>query len=196
MPNGRRPPSRLHNLNGSGPGTQQPAPVSSGRIAQRQPRQEFDPARVPAGYDPGYWHMALLFRDLAMADDINLRAGVPVIYAEIMRIFAWFDLEHGSRPFRRRGDGKVERTYAQMYRDGTGRQIAWRDVGEAIVREFWSRRWDDQALSYFCDMDILQQMAHYVCNHWENERFRRQREAHPRPAPEVRQWHRPQKEAR
>lgn len=190
MANGRRPPSRLREMSGSGSRDYAPAP--SGQAPQRK---SFDPTRTPAGYDPGYWHLALLFRDLAMKDDINLRAGVPVIYAEIKRIFEWFGLEQGSRPFRKRGDGKVERTYAQMYRDGDGSRVAWLDVGEAVVREFWSRVWDDDALSDFCDMDVLTRMTWEVCNHWESARGRAHAKAHPQPRPEPMKFrHRPDKE--
>ena len=157
--------------------------------AEAQPqRRSYDPTRAPAGYDQDYWGMALLFRDKAMADDINLRAGVPVIYTETRRMFEWFDLEHGSRPFERRGDGHVERTYAQVYRDGTGKQLTWQEVGYAIIEEFWDRYWDDDALQYFCDLDVFLEIADYVVTKWLNKRGRAWLARQPKKEPQPMEW--------
>lgn len=164
-------------------------PLRPGASVPPAPRRTpYDPAKAPAGYDSDYWGMAVLFRDLAMKDDINLRAGVPVIYGELRRMFEWFDLEHGSRAFQKRGDGEVELTYADMYRDGDGKVLSWVAVGYAIIEEFWSRVWDDDALVYFCDMDILMSMAQRVCERWQASRFRASRIREPEP--EIMTWNR------
>ena len=165
-----------------------PAPES--RPAPRKKWKEFDPAYVPEGAQPDYWHLAILFRDLALKDDITLRGGVPIIYDAIRQAFARFDLENGSRPFQRRGDGTVELTFAQVYRDGEGDRRPWPQVGEAVVREFWRRQWDSDALDYFCDIEILSQMVTRVCERWLGQRLRAKAAASPRPTPEPMTWSR------
>lgn len=163
---------------------QRPAPE---RPAQR--KQPYDPAVAPAGYDQDYWGMAVLFRDRAMKD-VNLRVGPPVIYGEMRRVFEWFDLEHGSRAFQKRGDGTVEKTFGQMYRDGKGSRQTWVQVGYAVIEEFWSRRWDDDALTWFCDKDVIERMATVVCERWLSQRMKARRAATPLPEPEPLQWNR------
>ena len=145
-------------------------------------RGSWDRARVPDGYHPAYWHLALLFQDLAMADGISLRAGVPVVYAEMRRAFAWFGLEGGTRAYQERGDGTVELTFAQVYRDGAGRPLTWQQAGEAIVQEFWTRQWDSGALECFCDPGVLTEVARAVFGRWHGQRITaelRSRAAHP-----------------
>lgn len=149
----------------------------------------YDPTRAPAGYDQDYWGMAVLFRDLAMKD-VNLRAGVPVIYGELRRIFEWFDLEHGSRPFQKRGDGFVEIKFGGMYRDGAGKRLTWVQVGYAIIREFWSRNWDDDALAYFTDKEIFERIAARVVERWLTERQRAKLAARPQQEIQPMTWNR------
>ena len=168
------------------------APSSQPEHPPQQPKRRGprDETVAPAGYDQNYWGMAVLFRDRAMKDDINLRAGVPVIYGEIRRVCEWFDLEHGSRPFQTKGDGTTEKTFAQVYRDGTGKQLTWVEVGYAIIEEFWCRVWDDAALSHFCDMDVFMFIARYVCEGWSGQRMRAHFKAHPPPTPDIETWNR------
>jgi hypothetical protein len=162
----------------------------AGSARQTTRPARFDPAHVPDGAHPGYWHAAILFRDLALENGVSLRAGVPVIYAEIRRVFEWFDLEGGTRAFWQRGDGTVELTFAQVYRDAAGRRLPWAEVGEAIIREFWNRQWDSSALEYFCDPDVLTEVARYACEEWQLLRLKTARRESPPPAPQPVTWNR------
>lgn len=163
-------------------------PTPGYQASQQTRRQPYDPTRAPAGYDQEGWHLALLFRDLAEKDGVSLRAGVPVIYGELSRVFERFDLEHGSRAFQKRGDGHVERTFGQMYRDEKNRPVPWLRVGEAVIREFWSRYWDADALTYFCDLDVFEEMATRVCERWLAQRMKAMRTTES--APEPMKWNR------
>lgn len=169
-----------------------PQPGRAPRREQPQRKQAYDPTRAPAGYDQDYWGMAVLFRDLAMKD-VNLRAGVPVIYGELRRAFEWFDLEHGTRAFQKRGDGTVEKTFADMYRDASNRPVTWVQVGYSAIEEFWSRAWDDDALTWFCDKEVLEQMVNRVCERWLASRMRARRagrKIEPKPLEWNREGHR------
>lgn len=170
-------------------GGARPAPSREAGPQQYPQKQPYDPGRAPAGYDQDYWGMAVLFRDLAMKD-VSLHVGPPVIYGELRRVFGWFGLEHGSRAFQTRGDGTVEKTFAQVYRDGDGKALTWVQVGYAIIEEFWSRVWDDAALSWFCNTDVFEQMATRVCERWLSERHAARLATCPAPEPEALAWNR------
>jgi len=168
-----------------------PAPAASRPAAPRQP---FDRDRCPAGYDPDVWHLALRFEQSAKADGIELRAGRPVIYAEIDALVT----HHGLRgkTYRHRADRCRKRFLSELLADHcwlhlpelerasrAEADITWAQMVEVIMREFWSRIWDEHALDHF--RQHFQEYGQMALDHWRSLGIMQDIASQP-PAPRVR----------
>lgn len=139
------------------------------------PHEQRAPGPPPDTPDSKYRHLALYFRDQAAKDRIQLRLGPVLIEREIRQAFAALDVEGGSRKF------EDDLTYAQVYRDGTGKELPWYEVAERVIDEFWTYVWDKHAVSYFCDHERLDALFWAVCRRWQNARAKPARRAAPEP---------------
>lgn len=158
-------------------------PQRPGHVNQRPaspvPARREPPSRdrCPAGWDEGTWHLTLLFEQYARADDIRLRAGRPVIYADLdamvrdtgsrRRLFA-----HETEPCTRRllPADRADRCWyhwppheplKQVKRD-----LSWTEAVEVIMAEFWSRVWDEHALDYL--RRYFPEYGHGMIRHWSS----------------------------
>lgn len=131
--------------------------------------------------------MARLFRDLATKDGIYVDARLPVLYVSIERTLNWFHASTGDRSFRKKGDGTVELTYAQVYGYVPGARGRWDLVVEAAIEEFWTRTWDHDALADFCDFETFEQMMYIVCDRAKSRHLKSQ---HVKKEPEPMVWNR------
>lgn len=151
--------------------------VSGFKPQPSAPRQPFDRDRCPAGYHPDVWHLALSFEQSAKANGIELRAGRPVIYSEIDALVT----HHGLRGKTYRHRTALCKNIAlhpalaahcwlhlpELVRTGHGdSDITWVQMVEVIIREFWSRIWDEHALDHF--RQHFQEYGQAALDHWRD----------------------------
>jgi hypothetical protein len=128
------------------------------------PKGPPDRNRCPAGWDADLWHLTLLFEQYARADRIELRAGRPVIYAELQDLASRYRLPQQAKEnhFRQEVAGCVRRHHAADRADRCwlhwppndpgqqrARYLTWVQMAEVIMAEFWSRVQDEFALDQF-----------------------------------------------
>lgn len=147
--------------------------------APRQPKGPPGKDRCPAGWDEDIWSLALLFRQYARADGIELQQGPPVIYMEIDDLVTRYTMRGRTYP------QEVYGCKARFFptdlashcwlhypvsppEDQKPGDLVWHQKVEVIMAEFWSRVWDARALDHF-----RQHFAEYglmAVRHWENLR--------------------------
>lgn len=173
-------------------------PVQASRPAamvSAQPARKGPPNRnqCPAGWDAEVWHLTLLFEQYADADGIQLRAGRPVIYAEINDLVTRWHMREKSqrRLYGQEVQGCARRELAddvaarcwyhwppKAPAQQTKRSVTWVEVVEIIMAELWSRVMDPNALDHF-----RQHFAEYglgMANHWKSLRIQREIASQPR----------------
>jgi hypothetical protein len=129
---------------------------------QRPPRsvavRGSDPARVPAGYDPEIWHVAILFRDTCWEEDIDLTNGVPVIYGNFERALEKFKLRDGHW------------TELDFFGKHTEHRklpgsLTWTSVFEKMIRRYIDRYWESSSYApdeAFIQPSLFRQLVHDV----------------------------------
>lgn len=162
-----------------------PAQPSGPRIPDRN--------RCPNGWDQQVWHLTLLFEQYADADGIRLRAGRPVIYAEVSDLVKRWNMReksgngnyaqevHGCAR-RELGDDVAARCWYHWPPKDPSRQarrvITWVEMTEVIMAELWSRVMDEYALDHF-----RQHFAEYgmeCTRHWKSLQIIREIDARPK----------------
>jgi hypothetical protein len=151
-------------------------PVSGTRSTAKLPPSR---DRCPAGWDADIWHLTLLFEQYARADDIELRAGRPVIYMEIDDLVTRYTMRGREYPHEVYGCSarffpKDLASHCCLHwppnapGDQAAGPLGWTQKVEVIMDEFWSRIWDDRAVDHF-----RQYFAEYglmAVRHWANLR--------------------------
>lgn len=151
-----------------------------------------DRDRCPAGWDASLWHLTLRFEQYAAADGITLRAGRPVIYAELSDLVGRWHLRDKS--FYQEVFACSRRIVAadradhcwyhwppqEPERQSAG-ELTWVEVVEIIMAEHWSRLQDGYAL------DAFRQNAHLygrkMTDHWKSLRIKRAVASRPADGP-------------
>lgn len=164
-------------------------PVRYGKAVTPAAKPPPDRDRCPAGWDADIWHLALLFEQYARADKIELRAGRPVIYAEISALVDRYGMREGRYRHEIRGCARRElpkdmadRCWFHWPPQETARQearaLTWVEMAEVILAEFWSRIWDAHALDH-----LRQHFGEYgtaAVEHWNSLRIVASIEDQPR----------------
>lgn len=160
-----------------------PAPSVPAQPVRRGPR---DRNQCPAGWDAEVWHLTLLFEDYARADGIELRAGRPVIYAEINELVTRWNMREKSKnriyvqqvhgcARRELGEDMAERCWyhwpPKAPAQQTQRALTWVEVVEILMAELWSRIMDPNALDHFRSHFAEYGMA--MGEHWKSLRIKR-----------------------
>ena len=128
---------------------------------QRPPRsvavRGSDPARVPSGYDPEVWHVAILFRDTCWKEDIDLTNGVPVIYGNFERALEKSKL--------RDGHWTELGFFKQTEHRKLPGNLTWTGVFEKMIRRYVDRYWDSSSYApdeAFIQPSLFRQLVHDV----------------------------------
>jgi len=148
----------------------------------------------PAGWDASLWYLTLLFEKYARADGITLRAGRPVIYAEIDALVTQWNMREKAAKGqykqevtgcerRKLGHDMADRCWyhyppGRSSRQEQHRVLAWPEVVEIIMAELWSRIMDEHALGY-----LRQFFAEYglaMAKHWRSLRIAREIDEQPK----------------
>ena len=129
--------------------TQRPEP-------EARPEPQLQPAGRRRGRDTDIWHLAELFQQLARANKIELRKGLPVIATEINDLVNLWKMREKVYPHYYEACERRELPASQAAKcwyhprtDIRQRNITWVEMVEVIMAEFWSRIWDEYALDYF-----------------------------------------------
>jgi hypothetical protein len=162
------------------------SPVPSGPAGPRQqqvpgPRLP-DRNRCPAGWDAELWHLTLLFEQYAHEDGIELRAGRPVIYAELAELVKRWHVKE--KTYHQEITGCPRRELAldradhcwyhwppKAVEQQVARDLTWVEVVEIIMAEFWSRVQDEYALDQFRRDFRTYGLA--MVKHWHSLRVKR-----------------------
>lgn len=154
-----------------------------------------DKDRCPPGWDANLWHLTLRFEQYARADGIELRAGRPVIYAELASLVTNGMREKAARGgYRQEVDGCTRRELAAdmaarcwyHYPPGDPAKqvttdLTWVQVAEVIMAEFWSRIQDEHALDRF--RQHFREYGKAAVDHWRSLRVIRSIDDHAAVAP-------------
>lgn len=153
-----------------------------------------DPDAPPPGRDRDTWQLALLFRQRAQVDKIELVKSLPVIYEEIDDLVTRYGIR--GQTYRHEVHGCTRRDlpyylaarcwyHYPPFQIGGHEEcvINWVQMVEIIIAEFWSRIQNEHALDYF-----RQSFAEYgqaALKHWANLRVGKDIDSRPhvRPAP-------------
>jgi hypothetical protein len=171
-------------------------PVPGQAVETKRPKRDRDDC--PDGYDQSCWSLALLFRERARVDGIELAHGLPVLHDEIKDLVE----RHGIRgkSFQHEYEGCERRTlhtklaahcwlhYPPLERNEqkTG-SITWVEMIEVIILEFWSCYRDQYALDSF--RHEFQKTGQQALSHWHSLRQLRAIRANPRPSRPVQHRH-------
>jgi hypothetical protein len=115
-----------------------------------------DRDRCPRGWDTDIWHLALVFESLAGDQDIKLRAGRPVIYSELAGRIKDSGIRNWQKDDLPFSSEQLEATLAQeFYSDIKLFGPLWRQFIEAMICEFFTRHWDENATATFTGKDMF-----------------------------------------
>lgn len=156
--------------------------AQSGTARPSAPKPRREPDACPDGYDPDVWHLALLFRQCAQADKIELPKGLPVIHAELADVVDRYKV---------RGQKYLQEVYGCHRREmpddmaarcwyhwpperarlaeQEARELTWVQFMEVVMAEFWSRIWDEHALDGF--RQYFAEYANGAWQHWKHLRI-------------------------
>jgi hypothetical protein len=148
----------------------------------------------PPDWDADVWNLVLLFEEYARADDIRLRAGRPVIYAEIDGLVTQWNMREKSRSglYKQEVSGCTRRELStglaahcwyhwppgKTSRQEQLRVLTWVQVVEILMAELWSRVMDENALEHFRRYFAEYGLA--MANHWKSLRIIREIASQPK----------------
>lgn len=158
--------------------------TASTPVRRTGPKGPPDRNRCPAGWDEDIWRLALMFERYAWADKISLKAGRPVIYAELASLVNDFEMRGRSTigsyrqevyrcDERFHGADMASRCWRHFPPNDPGNQVAgdltWYEMFEVIMASFWSRIQNEYALDAF--RQHFREHGAAAVNHWKSLRI-------------------------